>query len=227
MKYTLPKGYLSYSAMTLWKQNKVKYREKYYGNQEYDLDTPFTRFGKDIATTLEDKKKVKAHPVLSNVPLYSTPEYPLNFEVEGVPIKGYIDSFDKRWKKIIEIKTGIRTPSGAPTWDQVRVRKHDQVLLYSLGVKETLGNVHPIVKLIWIETCWKEQCKEVIFGNNTWTECGPGLDLTGHFEVFEREIREWEYDRMRSEIVKIASEISEDYSRYLQFSPDSYLHLPQ
>jgi hypothetical protein len=227
MKYTLPKGYLSYSAMMLWKQNKVKYREKYYGNQEYDLDTPFTRFGKDIATTLEDKKKVKAHPVLSKVPLYSTSEYPLKFEVEGVPIKGYIDSFDKRWNKIIEIKTGIRTPSGAPTWDQVRVRKHDQVLLYSLGVKETLGSVHPIVKLIWIETCWKEQCKEVTFGNNTWTECGPGLDLTGHFEVFEREIREWEYDRMRSEIVRIASEISEDYSRYLQFSPDSYLHLPQ
>jgi len=223
MKYTLPRSYLSHSSMTLWKQNKQQFRKKYYGEQEKEFSTVFTAFGKDIATTLEDKKKVKAHPVLSKVPLYSTPEYQLEFEIEGVPIKGYIDSFDKRWKKIIEIKTGIRTPSGAATWDEVRVRKHDQVLLYSLGVKETLGSVHPIVKLIWIETCWKEECKEVTFGNKTWTECGPGLDLTGHFEIFEREIRDWEYDRMRQEIVKIASEIHEDYSRYLSFSTTTNL----
>lgn len=217
MTYNLPRGYLSYSSMRLWQSSKDQFRQKYYSAQAYDLETHYTRFGKEIAETLEDKKKVKAHPVLSTVPLYATAEYPLIFEIEGVPIKGYIDSFDKRHKRIIEIKTGIRKDGAAP-WSLSKVKKHDQVLLYSLGIKELLGSVHPIVKLIWLETCWKEKCVETQFGEQSFKTCNPGLDLTGHFEVFERKIEDWEHDWMRQQIVKIATEISEDYSRYQSFS---------
>ena len=217
MKYNLPKGYLSYSSMNLWKTSKDRYRKKYYGTEEYEIDTVYTRFGKYIAETLEDKKKTKAHPVLSKIPLYATREQPLIHTIDDVPIKGFADSFDKRHKKIIEIKTGIKK-NGIPPWDSVWVRKHDQIRLYSLMVKELFGSVHPVVKLIWLETCWKEVCIEREFGDKVFKTCGPELALTGDFTVFERTIEDWEHDYMRKEIVRIASEISEDYTRYQSFS---------
>ncbi len=217
MKYNLPKGYLSYSSMNLWKTSKDQFRKKYYGSESYDIDTPYTRFGKMIAETLEDKKKTKAHPVLSTIPLYPVREQVLIHTVEDVPVKGYIDSFCKRHKRIIEIKTGIMK-DGIPPWDSVKVRKHEQIRLYSMLVKEIFGSVHPTVKLIWLETCWKEQCEDTIFNGVTFKRCSPGLDLTGHFQVFERVIEDWEHEYIKKEIVRIASEISEDYSRYLSFS---------
>jgi hypothetical protein len=192
---------------------------KYYSTESYDIDTHYTRFGKMIAETLEDPTKVAEHPVLSTVPLYSVAEYPLLHEVEGVPIKGYIDSFDPDQKRIIEIKTGIRKDGKAP-WDRVKVRKHDQVLLYSLCVRDLLGEVDPVIKLIWLETRWQEVCVTVPFGDKTFQNCGPGLGLTGYYEVFEREIAEWEYDRMRQYIVTTAQAISNDYTSYQQSGVD-------
>ncbi len=203
--------------MNLWKSSKDQYRKKYYGSEEYNIDTPYTRFGKEIAELLEDKKKTKAHPVLSQVPLYPVREQQIVHEIEGVTVKGYIDSFDKRHKKIIEIKTGIMKDGIAP-WNPVKVRKHEQIRLYSLMVKEIFGSVHPVVKLIWLETCWKEKCEDTVFNGVVFKKCVPAIALTGYFQTFERVIEDWEHDYMRREIVRIASEISEDYTRYQTFS---------
>lgn len=218
MQYNLPKGYLSHSAMTLWKTSKDNYRKKYYTNTDlFDFSTPYTIFGKEIAEILEQPKLRKKHPVLSKVPAYSHPEYVLNFEVEGVPIKGIIDSFDLKKKRIIEYKTGVRK-FGRPAWDAVAVKKQSQTLLYSLGVDTLLGEVHPVSKLVWMETCWKETCWDVNFGNTKFEECGPKLALTGHIEIFKRHIEPWELIWMKQDIVRVAGEISEDYTRYQQMS---------
>ena len=217
MTYNLPRGYLSYSSMHMWKTNKTQFRTKYYSTEPYNFETAYTVFGKYIAETLEDKKKTKQHPVLSKVPLYPVREQPLICTIDDVPIKGYIDSFDKRHKKIIEIKTGIAR-NGVPPWDAVKVRKHDQIRLYSLLVKEIFGSVSPLVKLIWLETAWKEECETVNFSGTEFRRCSPALDLTGRFEIFERVIEPWEHEFMRKEIVTCAEEISEDYSRYQRFS---------
>lgn len=199
--------------MELWNTSKDQFRMKYYSQDSYNFDTPYTRFGKMIAETFEDKKAKKAHPVLSKIPAYSYPEFPLELEIGGVPIKGFIDSFDPKKKRIIEYKTGVKK-NGKPAWDTVSVKKHNQTLLYSLAVKELFGEVHPVIKLIWMETCWKEKCIEVPFGEQVITECGPHLDLTGHFEIFKRKIEDWEYDWMKSYIVKTAEAISNDYTAY-------------
>lgn len=186
---------------------------KYYSSQIYDLETSYTKFGKEIAELFEDKKKVKEHPVLSKVPKYDTPEFCIQHEIEGVLIKGYIDSFDSKKKRIIEYKTGIKKDGKAP-WDTVKVKKHNQVLLYSLCIKDMFGEVHPETKLIWIETCWKEKCQETDFNGTKFKTCSPALDLTGHFEIFKRKIEDWEYDWMKSYIVKTAQAISDDYTAY-------------
>lgn len=203
--------------MSLWKSSKDQFRQKYYSKDGFEIHSPYVDFGKEIAEILEDKKKTKEHPVLSKIPLYSVREQPLIHTIEDVPIKGFIDSFDKRHKKIIEIKTGIRKDGVAP-WNHVKVRKHEQIRLYSLLVKEIFGSVHPTVKLIWLETCWKEVCQGTVFNGTEFNTCSPQLALTGEFQVFEREIEPWEHEYMKTEIVRIATEISEDYTRYQQFS---------
>lgn len=204
--------------MNLWRQSKDNYRKKYYSKvDEFNFSTAYTEFGKQIAEVLEVPKLRKAHPVLSKIPCYSHPEYQLEFEVDGVPIKGFIDSFDPKKKRIIEYKTGIRK-DGHAAWDTLAVKKQNQTLLYSLGVEILHGEVHPVSKLVWMETCWQEVCSDVMFGNQTLNECGPKLQLTGHFEVFKRKIEPWELIWMRQEIVRIGTEISEDYTRYQQFS---------
>jgi hypothetical protein len=206
--------------MTLWRQNKENYRKKYYSKMdEFNFSTSYTDFGKQIAEILEVPKLRKKHPVLSKVPCYSHPEFQLEFEIDGVPVKSFIDSFDPKKKRIIEYKTGIRK-DGAPAWTHAAVKKQNQTLLYSVGVNELFGEVHPVSKLVWMETCWREECWEIPFGDQVLTECGPRLALTGHVEVFKRKIEPWELLWMRQEVVKIANEISEDYSRYKQFSTE-------
>ena len=213
--YNLPKGYLSYSSMNTWKSSKDQFRKKYYSSEPYNLETPYTRFGKEIAETLEDPKATKAHPILSKIPSYDYPEYPLEVCIEGVPIKGFIDSFCTKEHKILEYKTGIPKDGKAP-WNPLKVRKHDQLLLYAVCVQELLGNVDPLVQLVWMETEWAEECTDEYFNKKKFMTCQPALRLTGNFEVFDRTIEEWEHMRMRQDIVRIAEEISKDYTLYQQ-----------
>lgn len=220
MKYNLPKGYLSYSSMDLWKKSKDNFRRKYYSTEDYDVNTAYTKFGKEIAETLEDPKATQAHPILSKIPSYATPEYPLEVEIADVPIKGYIDSFCPDNKSIIEYKTGIRTRGKAP-WDHLKVKKHDQLLLYALGVKTIHGDVDPLTKLVWMETQWAEECTDTPFKDNTYRVCAPALQLTGEFKVFDREIEDWELLRLEQDIARIASEITEDYTRYQKTGDNS------
>jgi len=217
MKYNLPKGYLSHSAIELWKSSKSQYRMKYYSDDNVSFSTAYTEFGKFIGETLEDKKKRRAHPVLSKIPAYSVAEQPLEFEIEGVPIKGYIDSFDPKKKRIIEYKTSIKR-EGKPLWNTVSVRKHNQLLIYALGVQELFGEFHPTVKLVWMETEWREICSEMALGNSVITDCKPQLALTGYFEVFKRKIEPWEIEYIKQDIVRVAQEISDDYTAYKKAS---------
>jgi hypothetical protein len=215
--YNLPKGYLSHSSMSLWHSSKDQYRKKYYGSDTYDLDTVYTRLGKEVAEILEDPKAKKKHPQLKKVPAYKIAEHQIEQVIDGVPIKGFVDSFDPEKKRIIEYKTGIRKDGVAP-WDTVKVKKHNQVLLYALCTKEATGEVDKNTKLIWLETAWLEKCEVTEFNNQSFTSCNPTLQLTGHFEVFKRKLEDWEFDWMRSYIVKTATAISDDYTAYLKAS---------
>lgn len=216
MEYNLPKGYLSYSSMQLWKGAKDQFRRKYYSDEAYDFNTAYTQFGKEIAETLEDEALTAEHPILSQIPSYDIPEYPVEHTIEGVPIKGYIDSFCPYGFKILEYKTGIRAKNGKPAWSHLKVRRHEQLLLYSLLIKEMHGYVDPTVTLVWMETKWGEHCTETYFNDKAFTKCGPQLELTGHFKTFDRTIEDWEHLKMKQEIVRIATEISEDYTHYKQ-----------
>jgi len=150
-------------------------------------------------------------PVIDKVPQGTHPEHKIEVTILGVPMLGYLDDFTMENKAIEEYKTGIRDKKGKAPWDRVKVRKHKQLPLYTLMVKEKYGSWNPEINLTWMETVWGNTSEEIHFGGNILRDNTIGLKLTGHVEVFPRTIKEWELDRMAEIIRKVAEEISIDY----------------
>ena len=202
-KIQLPKGYLSYSAMSAWLSSKDRFRDKYYFGTD-SLDTPELRFGKKIAELLENDD-----PSLAHIPRYSHPEHRFEIDVDGVKIMGFIDSYDQPTNRFCEYKTGHCRPDGSPAWDVIKVRQHTQLPFYSLALELQEGSVDDECSLIWIETKFKKATIE--FDGHALEGSTRDLELTGRVETFKRVIKPWERKRMRNFIRTIAEEITEDY----------------
>lgn len=212
----LPKKYLSYSAIDLWLRDPDGYRKRYYLNEPY-FSTPYTEFGNEVGGALE--RREWDHPVLipvvGKVPQGTHPEHKMEVEINGVPTLGFLDDFTLENKAIEEYKTGIRNKGKAP-WDRVKVRKHKQLTLYTLMVREKYGSWNPDIRLTWMETEWADISKDVEFGGQILKESYKGLRLTGHVEEFHRNIKEWELDRLAIIIREVAEAISKDYTQWIQ-----------
>lgn len=192
--------------MSLWLKNKDDFRKRYYLNAP-DRNSPEMDFGKAIAKLLED-----SDPSVAHVPRLPVPEQAFVVEIDEVPVKGYIDTFDPETKQFFEYKTGHLDRSGNVPWDMVKVRKHPQLTLYSLAIEVKYGSVENVCKLIWLETQFKKK-KHTFAGIELEGESRE-LELTGRMEVFERDIKKWERTRMRKLIRKVAEEISNDFQTY-------------
>lgn len=210
--YNLPKKYLSYSACMQWMKSKDQFRKRYYEN-EPSLMTSEMVFGKRIASLLENDEEVKKHPVLSLIPRLPVSEYSIEVDIEGIPVKGYLDMFNPEDNSFVEIKTGHLSKEGKVPWSNISVAKHLQLDFYSLLIKSKHGKVAPMCNLIWLETEFKN--KTIEFDGHILTGETRELDLTGRFEIFNRRIHSYERDLAKSLIQKIALEISEDYTSYL------------
>jgi hypothetical protein len=208
----LPKPYLSYSAIDLWLRDPESYRKRYYLKEPY-FSTPYTEFGNVVGEALE--KREWDHPVLQpvvgKVPQGDHPEHKIEVDINGVPILSFLDDFTMDSKAIEEYKTGIRDKKGRAPWDRVKVRKHKQLTLYTLMVREKYGDWNPDIQLTWMETEWANIAEEVHFGGSILQDNLVGLRLTGHVEIFPRTIKEWELDRMAEIIRSTAEAISKDY----------------
>lgn len=211
-KYNLPRTYLSYSSWSLWKKNREAFRRKYYLN-EPSFENVETIFGKKIAKMLEDKEQIKKHPVLSLIPSYSLAEHGIDVVINDIPVKGYLDTFDPETFSFGEFKTGHLNKDGKAPWNRVKVFKHDQLPFYSLLVEKKYGKVNRVTNLHWIETKFKE--KMIVFDGIELIADSRELELTGRIESFKRIIPKWERELIRKDIIKVAGEISEDYTNFL------------
>ena len=131
--YNLPKGYLSSSACDLWDRNQQEYRKKYYLSQP-GFSTPYTKFGKWFAEDIE--KHPEKYP---NVPKGSVAEFPVKWVIEGVPVIGYLDSFEPSTKTIYEYKTSIHPSSSG--WSQKKVEQWEQLPFYAMCIEDMFGNL--------------------------------------------------------------------------------------
>jgi len=203
-KYTLPRGYLSYSAYSLWKKDKEAFRRRYYDNEK-PFETAETIFGKSIATHLEELKSI------DGLTVYSHPEYKIEVELNGLNILGYLDSFDPARFRFKEFKTGHLNPQGKAPWDKVKVQKHEQLVFYSMLIEMRHGRVDPLCELSWMETEFVN--KSMKFEGHILHAESRELRLTGKIQTFKRKIFKWEREKLKKEIIKIAKEISDDYKK--------------
>lgn len=203
MKLTLPKPYLSYSALTLWGKNKEQFRDRYYRNIK-SPDNEYSLFGREV------------HALIDTDPIYAeirlpTSEQKMEVVIGGVPILGYLDTYDPTMHAFGEYKSSIRTPDGAHRWTKKIVDKHDQLPFYSLLLQEKYGVKINKTYLVYLETAWEEKAKKI---GSVELVLSKKLVLTGHREVFPRRIFQRDRDRMKRWIIRSAKSISKDYEHF-------------
>lgn len=200
MKYILPKPYLSYSAIELWRKNPDGYRQKYYYNIEQPV-TPELSFGKKIAELLEVGDASMAH-----IKRYPVSEQKIDCIIDDVPIFGFIDSFDPNTNAFLEYKTG-KTP-----WTKSRVEGHLQLDIYSVCIEQIFGSVVDECELIWMET---ERVEKIQTGRIS-HENAYGIRLTGKVASFPRVITAAERKYTRLLLTDVAQQIHDDYAHFLK-----------
>lgn len=198
-KYFLPKPYLSYSAMNDFYYNRKRFQDKYYKGIESPV-TPELIFGKKIGEMLEHGDESLAHISHGDVA-----EKKLEFEVDGIPVLGFIDSFRTEDSFIFEFKTG-KTP-----WTQGRVDKHFQLDVYSLGVETIEGKVNDECMLVWMET----RRVNIPRNGRSTHSADYGIEFTGKVKEFTRTITSTDRETAYNKIITIAQDISEDYTDWL------------
>lgn len=204
MELDLPRKYLSYSAYSLWKSSKEQFRKRYYLNETI-FETKESLFGKLIAKKLEDGEIVN-----KDIIVYDTPEHRIYVDlVPGLKLLGYLDSYDSEKHAIAEYKTGRLSNKGKVPWDNLKVRKHKQLVFYSMLVQLKHEWVEPKTHLQWLETKVGKETRE--FDGHILEGKTEKMKLTGKVETFEREIAQWEIDNLKEDIILTAKEISEDY----------------
>ena len=197
-KLYLPKGYLSWSQMTIWKQNKKRYISEYFEKGKR-LDTRELRFGKFIAEMIESGEH---KTLLPHLEVYELSESEHRVVVNGVPTLSYLDSERPSLNVFKEFKTG-KNP-----WTQAKVEKHGQLVFYATVLAEVRGSIPEYCELDWIET-------EDIVGDDFWSQVDKKIQVTGRIVSFRKYFTPEEIEEMRQDIRKTAEEISEAYKLFI------------
>lgn len=208
-KLNLPKGRLSWSQFNLWVRSPDQYRrEYYYGVKRQPSDE--MRFGDAIAKMMQAQM---SGPIIDKIPRLSVPEHEILVDVNGVEVLAFIDSFEPgKLPKFREYKTGHADKKGNPPWDAVKVRKHGQLPFYATVITAKYGSCASLCYLDWIET-EREKVQED-FGGEFIMDGQGKLRLTGRIESFPRKIEKWEITLMQNEILRVAKEISKDFTLF-------------
>lgn len=200
-KISLPKGYLSWSQLDVWRRNPDRYKEEYF----YDLpklDTKYLRFGKWFAKEIEKGRHKKYFP---DLPVYDKFEHKMEIELDGVKLLSYIDSCHPEEHVFLEYKTGK-----AP-WSLKKVQKHDQLAFYALGLYKLTGKMPEYCDLVWLETAEIDESKMKGLYNIE----NEGIYFTGRMEVYRRYFDIRELERIEAEIIKSATDISQAYQKLI------------
>lgn len=206
------KDHLSFSAIRLWEDNRDGYRRKYYPEEGESISTVYTQFGKKIAEVLESRDYTQ-YPALKQVPFYPVSEQSVECDIDGVPVRGFLDLYNPETYSFGEVKSGIVHHKNGPPWTKVKVRQWKQLPFYSLLIKEKFGSVDPVCHLIWLETFFVEAKTSTL---SSALKVKRKLDLTGRMEIFPRRITNAQRDLMRQLIITSAQEIEDDYKKYQQ-----------
>lgn len=150
----LPKEYLSYSQIQLWKNDRKRYIELYMnGRQEMRFSNSGLEYGKVIADALE--RGVETGDLLTDAAMLLIPKYDVADKEIRAEVKtkdgsffviGRPDSLDSSTKAFYEFKTG------KGKWTLKKAQKHPQMIFYAMLIYLAHKVILSNAKLIWIET---------------------------------------------------------------------------
>ena len=146
----LPRGYISWSQLSLYRQSKEKYINKYILGEDVDIDNSGLKYGKIISELLENNRKSEneAENILKIVlPKYKEREKEISVKMKtkygDVVLLGKLDTYQSG--KFREYKTGTIK------WTQEKADKLDQITFYSLMLFIKNQEI-PRSHLDWIKT---------------------------------------------------------------------------
>lgn len=170
----LPKEYLSYSQIQLWKNDKKRYIELYFNNkQQFRFTNSGLEYGKIVATALEnrtDTGDVLTDSAMLLLPKYDVADQEIRAEIKtkdgSFEVIGRPDTMDSVTKAFREYKTG------KGKWTLKKAQKHPQMIFYAMLIYLKHGVALEEAYLDWIQT------EDVMEGENM------VVKPTGHVESF-------------------------------------------
>lgn len=236
-KLILPKGYLSWSQMYCWINNKARYITEYFEDGK-KLDTRYLRFGSQFSKMVEELcELLKKNSSRFNAIQILKKDYPMDENMENVLLEIDIEGISEYQigntgrpedtipvckirgevpilaflDKYVDRNGAIQEyKTGLAPWTQARVIKHDQLPFYGVGLKWSGKPLPEYADLHWIETKETEQ-ERVDF----WRDGAKIISATGRIKTFHREFDEREFERMEDSIIRSAWEISDAYQEHL------------
>lgn len=204
---SLPKGYLSYTQMQLWRTDPKRYAQLYFdGRADLSWSNRGQGYGKIVADMLE--KGLETGDLLTDAAMLLFEKYDVADQRIDVDVKtpyGWLslqakpDSLDSATKAIIEYKTG----KGHNPWDQRKAQNHLQMWFYAVVVWQKFGVMLPGAKLIWMETEDVPPYEVIIEGKKEILTIAP----TGRIETFDVHFSKAGLMDALARIIKAAHEI--------------------
>lgn len=195
----LPHEYLSYSQMSLWLTDPVRYKALYFDKRdELRVSNSGQEYGKVVADALE--KGVQTNDLLTDsamllLPKYDTPDQLIEAEVKTkdgwLKLIAKPDTRDSVTQAFREYKTGKHA------WTQKRADEHLQMIFYAIVIWQKFGVKLDKAHLDWIET-------EVIA---PYDQSEKIVRPTGRVESFEVVFSNRMYLETLTKIVSVAKEI--------------------
>lgn len=233
----LPKGYISWSQMYCWINNRSRYIKEYFEDGDR-LDTRYLRFGSRFSKMVEELCKImqripdrymainelaKEYPmdenmqsVLMELDIEGVSEYQIgnsgrpNDMTAVCKVRGIVPILAFLDKYVNRNGAIQEYKTGLAPWTQAKVIKHDQLPFYGVGLKWSGKQLPGYADLHWVETREIEEERK-----DFWRDGAKIILATGRIKTFHREFDEREFDRMEELIIRVASEISDAYQEHL------------
>lgn len=195
----LPKGYLSYSAIQLWKNDRKRYIQYYFNNDKsFSLENSGLKYGKIVAEALEHDRETG--DLLTDAALLLLTKYDVRDQEIRVTIKTKHGSFDilGRPDTLNSVSKAFREyKSGKGAWTANKAQKHPQMIFYALLIYLKYGVAHTEAYLDWIQT---EDTDDLI-------NYPEGIKPTGHVETFRVTFTLADILTCMADTIRVAKEI--------------------
>ena len=200
-KIQLPKDYLSYTQVTLWKANPERYKKLYFENRpELRVSNSAMDYGKVVADALENEKETG--DLLTDTAMSLLTKYDirdkeiatsLKMKDVEIPLIGKPDTMDSKTFAFREYKTGT------VKWTQKKAQNHLQMKFYAMLIYLEHKKILKEAYLDWIETVRE----------------GNEIKPTGHVDSFRVVFTLTDILETMALVNRVAKEIEVEWTTYV------------